>query len=73
MEQAKHFGCGRPAAQVYRGGELYVEYVTMLNLLGHYQEAYDKIMAHKFHPWEGGEGKMITQYAVSLTQMACAA
>jgi tetratricopeptide (TPR) repeat protein len=27
-------------------------------------------MAHKFHPWEGGEGKVTTQYAVALTQMA---
>lgn len=49
--------------------DLYVEYVTLLNLQGRYKEAYDLIMEHKFHPWEGGEGKVTTQYAISLTQM----
>jgi Flp pilus assembly protein TadD, contains TPR repeats len=50
--------------------ELYVEYVTMLNDLGYYQKAYDLIMAHKFHPWEGGEGKVTSQYVTSLIQLA---
>lgn len=49
--------------------DLYVEYVTLLNLMGRYQEALDLIMAHKFHPWEGGEGRITTQYATCLTQM----
>lgn len=49
--------------------DLYVEYVILLNLLGRYQEAYDLIMQHKFHPWEGGEGKVTTQYSVSLVQL----
>lgn len=53
-----------------RRDDLYVEYVTLLNDLGRYQEAYDRIMAHTFHPWEGGEGKVTTQYAVALTQLA---
>ncbi len=26
-------------------------------------------MAHTFHPWEGGEGKVTAQYAVALTQL----
>ena len=50
--------------------DLYTEYVTLLNDLGRCQEAYDLLMARKFHPWEGGEGKVTTQYAVALTQMA---
>ena len=53
-----------------RRDDLYVEYVTLLNDLGRYQDAYDRIMAHTFHPWEGGEGKVTTQYAVALTQLA---
>ena len=53
----------------FKRDDLYVEYVTLLNLQGRYQEAYDLVMAHKFHPWEGGEGKVTTQYAISLTQM----
>ena len=49
--------------------DLYVEYCALLNLQGRYREALDLIMAHKFHPWEGGEGKVTTQYAVALTQL----
>ncbi len=54
----------------FRRDDLYVEYVTLLNDMGRYQDAYARIMAHKFHPWEGGEGKVTTQYAVALTQLA---
>ncbi len=50
--------------------DLYIEYVTLLNDLGRYQEAYDLIKAHQFHPWEGGEGKVTGQYATALTQLA---
>lgn len=54
----------------FRRDDLYVEYVTLLNDMGRFQEAYELIMARRFHPWEGGEGKVTTQYAVALTQMA---
>ena len=53
----------------FRRDDLYVEYCTLLNNLGYYQEALDLIMAHTFHPWEGGEGKVTTQYAAALTQL----
>ena len=53
----------------FRRDDLYIEYCTLLNDQGRYQEAYDLIMARKFHPWEGGEGKVTAQYAVSLTQL----
>lgn len=49
--------------------DLMIEYVTLLNLSGHYKEAYDFIMAHRFHPWEGGEGKVTTQYTTSLLEL----
>lgn len=48
----------------------YVLLVTLLNETGHYQEAYDDIMAHVFHPWEGGEGKVSTQYEYALVELA---
>ena len=49
--------------------DLYIEYCALLNDLGKYREALDLIMAHQFHPWEGGEGKVTAQYAVALTQL----
>ncbi len=50
--------------------DLMIEYATLLNLLGRYGEAYEFIMNHKFHPWEGGEGKITAQYVVSLVELA---
>ncbi len=50
--------------------DLYVEYCALLNDLGRCSEALDLIMARKFHPWEGGEGKVTTQYTVALKQLA---
>jgi tetratricopeptide (TPR) repeat protein len=49
--------------------DLMIEYATLLNLLGRYGEAYEFIMSHKFHPWEGGEGKITAQYVVSLVEL----
>jgi len=48
----------------------YIQLITLLNDLGHYQDAYNRIMKHNFHPWEGGEGKVSTQYKYSLVEMA---
>ncbi len=53
-----------------RRDDLYTEYVTLLNLLGRHEQAYSLLMQRKFHPWEGGEGKVTKQYTVALTQMA---
>lgn len=50
--------------------DLYIEYITLVNLSGHHDKAYDCIMRHKFHPWEGGEGKITTQYTLALLAMA---
>ena len=50
--------------------DLYLEYVALLNGLGRYQEAFAKISARQFHPWEGGEGKVPAQYKKALTGMA---
>lgn len=53
--------------------DLYLEMVTLHNLLGNYQQAYNLLMSRKFHPWEGGEGKVSTQYILSLIELAKAA
>lgn len=49
--------------------DLTVEYCTLLNLLGRYEASLDIILHRHFHPWEGGEGKVTTQYALALTQL----
>lgn len=53
--------------------DLYIEYITLVNLTGNHEKAYDCIMSHKFHPWEGGEGKITTQYTLALLGLAQAA
>ena len=55
---------------VFVRDDLTIEYCTLLNSMGRYEEALEIIMNRKFHPWEGGEGKVTTQYAVALTQLA---
>ena len=58
---------------VFVRDDLTVEYCTLLNDLGRYEDALAIIENRRFHPWEGGEGKVTTQYAVALTQLARAA
>lgn len=45
--------------------DLYLEYITLLNLTGKYDLALQLIMSRKFHPWEGGEGRVPEQYLFS--------
>ncbi|MDF2844022.1 MAG: hypothetical protein K0R00_2448 [Herbinix sp.] len=55
---------------VHERDDHYTEYVTLHNLLGNYNTALELIKNRKFHPWEGGEGKISIQYVTSLTQLA---
>lgn len=57
-------------ALVERRDDLTIEYITLLNILGRADEAYAALMARKFHPWEGGEGKTTGQYVASLVAQA---
>lgn len=50
--------------------DLYLEWITLYNQLGQYGKAFELITTRKFHPWEGGEGKVTGQYVFSLTEMA---
>ena len=50
--------------------DLFIEYVTLVNLCGEHEKALDLMLSRRFHPWEGGEGKVTTQYALALLAMA---
>lgn len=50
--------------------DLYIEYLTVLNLTGNYAKAYELMGRRRFHPWEGGEGKITAQYRIALTLLA---
>jgi tetratricopeptide (TPR) repeat protein len=40
-----------------------VQYVELLNLSGKHGSALEILTSRRFHPWEGGEGKVLKQYA----------
>ena len=50
--------------------DLVLEEITLLNQLGRYEEAKEKLDAHHFHPWEGGEGKVPAQYQICRVELA---
>lgn len=54
----------------FQRDDLYLEYVTLLNQCGRYREAIRMIDARKFHPWEGGEGKVPAQYQLARVELA---
>ncbi len=45
--------------------DLYVTYCHLLNLDGDHEKALSLIMDRKFHPWEGGEGKVSREYMLA--------
>ena len=50
--------------------DIYLERATLYNQTGNYAKAKDLIDAHKFHPWEGGEGKVPAQYQICRVELA---
>jgi tetratricopeptide (TPR) repeat protein len=50
--------------------DLLLEFITLLNFFGRHEEALELLMNRKFHPWEGGEGKVTGQYVTNLIEMA---
>lgn len=50
--------------------DLYLEYVTLHNHLGRYREALRLLRQRRFHPWEGGEGKVPAQYVLAHVELA---
>ena len=55
---------------IRRRDDLVLEEITLLNEVGRYEEAMLKLDAHIFHPWEGGEGKVPTQYQICRVELA---
>ena len=55
---------------VERRDDLVLEKATLLNSLGHYEEAKRVIDHRTFHPWEGGEGKVSGQYQMCRVELA---
>ena len=55
---------------VQQRDDLYLEIVSLENFSGNFELAYKLLMNRKFHPWEGGEGKVSGQYVYSLTELA---
>lgn len=45
-------------------------YVKVLNLCGRYEEALEVLKRHRFHVWEGGEGKVAGEYKTALLSLA---
>ena len=55
---------------IQRRDDLVLEEITLLNEVGRYEEAMLKLDSHIFHPWEGGEGKVPTQYQIARVELA---
>ncbi len=47
---------------VERRDDLYVEFAALHNQMGQPEKALELLLTHRFHPWEGGEGLVATQY-----------
>jgi len=50
--------------------DLSLERITLYNQLGEYKKAKELIDCRKFHPWEGGEGKITKQYTLCRMELA---
>ena len=49
--------------------DLSLERVILYNMTGEFGKALDLIMQRKFHPWEGGEGKVTGEYLFSHIEL----
>ena len=50
--------------------DLCIERITLYNQLGKYEQAKELIAQGRFHPWEGGEGKVTGQYTLCRIELA---
>jgi tetratricopeptide (TPR) repeat protein len=50
--------------------DLSLERATLYNDLGRYAQACSLLLSRRYHPWEGGEGKVTAQYVRSRTGIA---
>lgn len=50
--------------------DLYLERITLLNSQGQYVAATELLAGRHFHPWEGGEGKVVGQFLLAHIELA---
>jgi len=50
--------------------DLSCEYAVLLNTVGRHDEALSWLLSRRFHPWEGGEGKVTRQYVLARVEIA---
>ncbi len=50
--------------------DLFLELITLHNQLGHFDISKKLLSGRKFHPWEGGEGKVVNQYLICYIELA---
>lgn len=55
---------------VVQRDDLYLEKIILYNNLGEYDKAMELLLQRKFHPWEGGEGKVVGQFLVCHLELA---
>lgn len=67
-ERLKHYE--QHFAIVTQRDDTMLEFITLYNLTGNHQKAYDTIMSHRFRPWEGAEGRISGQYKIALLELA---
>lgn len=58
---------------VFKRDDLTAELLSLWNASGCWQEAADVLQRRKFHPWEGGEGKITGQYLLNQMHRALVA
>ena len=58
------------AALVTERDDLYLELITLYNNSGSFEKARQLLAARHFHPWEGGEGKVISQFLLCHIELA---
>lgn len=50
--------------------DVYLERIALYNIQGQHEKAFNLLKNRKFHPWEGGEGKVTGQYVATLVFLA---
>ncbi|MCV9387341.1 DUF5107 domain-containing protein [Reichenbachiella ulvae] len=50
--------------------DVYLEKIALYNIIGQHEKAFQLLQNRKFHPWEGGEGKVTGQYVATLISLA---
>lgn len=50
--------------------DIFLEYITLKNSIGEHEKVLELILGRNFHPWEGGEGKIPTQYITANVELA---